>query len=70
VEVASLNAEHSGYAVVVNHGSKAAKVKVSSSRPLHSLRWITPEGPRPLKIQDGAWEMEVGAFDGAVVEWK
>jgi hypothetical protein len=70
VEVSSLNADHRGYAVLVNHSPQPQRVTVLTTLPIRSLSLITPEGPRALKPDGSGWKMEIGAYEGAVVEWK
>ena len=70
VEVSSLSAARRGYAVLVNHSSQTQKVTVTTTLPIRSLSRITPEGPQALKLDGSGWKMEIGAFEGVVVEWK
>jgi hypothetical protein len=70
VEVTSLNGEHRGYAVLTNHSAQQHKVGVSTTRPIKSLTAITPSGPQALAIQGGAWKVDIGPYEGIVVEWK
>jgi endo-1,4-beta-mannosidase len=70
VEVASLNADHRGYVVVVNHSSQPYKVTLSTSLPVRSLSRITPEGRSPLPVAGSNWTMDMGPNEAAVVEWQ
>ena len=70
VEVSSLNADKRGYAVLVNHSWQPYEVTVSTALPIRSLSKITPEGPQALKLDGSGWKMDIGAFEGAVVEWR
>lgn len=70
VEVSSLIADQRGYAVVVNHSPQAQTVTVSTAFPIRSLSRIAPEGPQALKLEGSNWKMDIGAFEGVVVEWK
>jgi hypothetical protein len=70
VEVSSLSGAHRGYAVLVNHSAQAQRVAVAATRPIGSLNQITPEGVQPLHVEGSTWTMEIGPFEGAVVEWK
>jgi len=70
VEVSALNGEHRGYAVVVNHSAQAHNLTVFTSLPLHSAIRITPEGTKSLQLDGSSWKMDVGPYEGAVVEWK
>jgi len=70
VEVTALNANHSGYAVLVNHSAKPQKVTVTTTLPVRALSLITPEGPKALGLQGSTWQMELAAYEGAVVQWR
>jgi len=70
VEVAALQGDSRGYAVVVNHSSGSHAVTISTTLALHGLTHITPEGPKPLSLEGASWKMEIGAYEGAIVEWK
>jgi len=70
VEVAALQGDSRGYAVVVNHSSESHAVTISTTLALHGVTHITPEGPKPLSLEGASWKMEIGAYEGAIVEWK
>lgn len=70
VEVAILRGANRGYAVVVNHSAKAQRVTVASRLALHSATRITPAGPVAISLDGNRWTMELGAWEGAIVEWK
>jgi endo-1,4-beta-mannosidase len=70
VEIASLNGDHRGYAVLTNHSSQSYKVTVTATSPVRSLSRITPDGPQPVQLQGREWKIDIGPYEGAVVEWK
>ena len=69
VEVSALQGSSRGYAVVVNHSAQSGPVAIQSCLPIRSVRRITPESDRPLTLSGGEWKMDLGPFEGAVVEW-
>ena len=70
VEVSALNGDHRGYVVVVNHSAQAYNVTVLSTLPLRAVSRIAPEGPQSLKLDGAGWKMDIGPYEGAIVEWK
>jgi endo-1,4-beta-mannosidase len=70
VEVSVLNGDRRGYAVVVNHSDQTEHVKISSALPLHTVTRISPEGSTPIPMEGSSWRMELGPYEGAIVEWK
>jgi endo-1,4-beta-mannosidase len=70
VEISALQGEHRGYAVAVNHGPDAQTVTISTRVALQSLGRITPGDPIPLKPEQGAWKIDLGPYEGAVLEWR
>lgn len=70
VEVSALKGDKRGYAVLVNHGSETRKVVVSTSLILGTARRIGVGDSASLKLEGSTWEMELGPYEGAVVEWK
>jgi endo-1,4-beta-mannosidase len=70
VEVSALNGEHRGYVVVVNHSALPYNVTVLSAVPLRSVSRVSPEGPQSLKLDGSTWKMDIGPYEGAIVEWK
>jgi hypothetical protein len=69
VEVSALNGDHRGYAVLVNHSAAAQNVTVSAPGA-HSISRVAPEGVTPIPVQGSSWKIELGPYDGAIVEWK
>ena len=70
VEASALIGDHLSYVVLVNHSATAKKVTLATDRPIHSLRQITPEGPRDLPLTESAWKMNMDPYATAVVEWR
>jgi hypothetical protein len=70
VEASSLNAADHGYLVVVNHAAQSRKVIVSTSLPVHSLSRVTADGQQIVTRQPAGWPLEIGPYDGTVLEWK
>jgi beta-galactosidase len=70
VEVSALQGSRRGYAVLVNHGSQSSKFSVTSRMPIRSARTITVDGDAPVKLNGNSWSMELGPYEGVVVEWK
>jgi hypothetical protein len=70
VEAASLNAEHRGYIVLVNHSSQTHETSVSTTLPVHSITQVTPDGPKPVELQRSIWKITMHPYDTVVVEWK
>lgn len=69
VEVTTLKGTRSGYAVLVNHGSKRTSIRLTATFPIHTLKRIGPEGTTTLKLEGSSCRFELDGFDGAVVEW-
>jgi hypothetical protein len=70
VEITALKGDHRGYAVLVNHGSEARKVAVSTSLVIRSLQRVSPAGLSLLKLEGSTWKMELAPYEGAVLEWR
>jgi len=70
VEVSALNGDHRGYVVLVNHSAEPQKVTVFTTSGVHSVSRIAPEGVKPMQIEGSSWKMELGSYEGAIVEWK
>jgi beta-glucosidase len=69
VEVAALADAHRGYAILANHSLKELNVRVSSKLSLLKIRQITPSGFQDLNLSHQGWQMTLGGFSGAIVEW-
>ena len=70
VEVSALNGDHRGYVVLVNHSAEPQKVTVFTTSGAHSVSRIAPEGVKPMQIEGSSWKMELGSYEGVIVEWK
>jgi endo-1,4-beta-mannosidase len=70
VEVGALSGGTYGYAVITNHSSEAQNVTITPAGLLHSINRITPQGAMPLPITGATFKVDIGAYEGAVVEWK
>jgi len=70
VEATSLNGDHRGYAVLVNHSAVPHSTMVWTSLPVHSISQVTSEGSKPLALKGSNWKIDVPAYDGVIVEWK
>jgi len=70
VEAATLASDQRGYVILANHSPQDQRVVVKTTLPVKSLFQITIESPKPIKLSKGYWEMEIPAYDGAVVEWR
>jgi endo-1,4-beta-mannosidase len=70
VEVCALSGGTYGYAVITNHSSEAQNVTITPAGLLHSINRITPQGAMPLPITGATFKVDIGAYEGAVLEWK
>jgi endo-1,4-beta-mannosidase len=70
VEVCALSGGTHGYVVATNHGSAPESVTITAASPLHSVARITPQGKTSLQIAGGTFKIDIGAYEGAVFEWK
>jgi endo-1,4-beta-mannosidase len=70
VEVSTLNGDRRGYVVVVNHSDKTENVKISTTVAARAVTRISPEGSEPITMEGPGWRMDLGPYEGAIVEWK
>ena len=70
VEAGALTAGRWGYVVLANHQPEKKVIHVHSKAVLKEVKQITHDGIRELNLHDNAWQMEIPAHDGAIVEWK
>ena len=70
VEVSPLTGDRRGYVVVVNHSDKTENVKISTTVPARALTRVSPEGFKPITMEGLGWRMDLGPYEGAIVEWK
>ena len=70
VEVSSLNADHRGYVVIVNHSAQSQTVTISTTLPVHSINRIQPDGAKSIQLDGTSWHMDMSPYEAAVLEWK
>ena len=70
VEVSTLIGDRRGYVVVVNHSDKTENVKISTTVPARAVTQVLPEGSKPITMEGQSWRMDLGPYEGAIVEWK
>jgi hypothetical protein len=70
VEVTALNGDRRGYVVFINHSPENRNVTVTTTSGAHSLSRITPDGAKPVTMDGSSWKLELGPYEGAVVQWK
>ncbi len=70
VEVSTLNGDRRGYVVVVNHSDTTENVRISTTVPARAVTRISPEGSMPITIEESGWKMDLGPYEGAIVEWR
>jgi hypothetical protein len=70
VEVSALNGKIGGYAVVTNHSAVRQSVTVTASTPLHSVARIRPQGTTQIEVAGPTFKIDIGAYEGAIFEWK
>jgi len=70
VEISILKGDRRGYSVLTNHGPESLKVVVSSSHALSGARKIGTNDSTSLRLDGSTWQMEIGPYEGAVVEWQ
>lgn len=69
VEVAALVGQQRGYAVLASHSPQTLLVRVNTGLALSSARQITPQGARSLPLEGQQWQVEIGSYEGLVVEY-
>ncbi|HVO60975.1 MAG TPA: hypothetical protein VMT53_08560, partial [Terriglobales bacterium] len=70
IEISALNGDHRGYLVVVNHSAEGKNVMISAAAPVHTISRIAPEGVTPVSLQGFAFKLQLGPYDGTILEWK
>jgi hypothetical protein len=70
VEVSALSGKAGGYAVVTNHSASPQNVIITAGSPLHSIARVTPQGATPIEVAGSTFKVNVGAYEGAIFEWK
>ena len=69
VEAGCLVGEGRGIIVLTNHSNKAVKTTLTSTQKVTWLARLLQEGHQAIDGRDGTWQVEVGAWDGAILEW-
>ena len=70
VEISALKGNRRGYAVLTNHSSQSYKVMVTTTLPIRTLSLVTPDGLQPMQLHGSTWSVDIGPYEGIVVEWK
>jgi hypothetical protein len=70
VEVTALSGGGRGYAVMTNHAAEPQTVTVTMSGPLHTVTRITPQRKVQVQVAGSTFKVDIGAYEGAVFEWK
>jgi endo-1,4-beta-mannosidase len=70
VEVSTLDGDRRGYVVLVNHSDKTENVKISTTVPARVMTRVLPEGSKAITTEGPSWRMDLGPYEGAIVEWK
>ena len=70
VEVSALSAGTHGYVVVTNHSSTSETVTITAAKSLRSVARITPQGATQVQISGATFKIDIGAYEGEVLEWK
>jgi len=70
VEVSWLNGDHRGYVIVVNHSDGSRETTLLLNVPVRSLFVVSPEGPSALATQGSSAKIRLGAYEGAILEWR
>ena len=70
VEVCALSGGSRGYVVITNHGSAPETVTITAAGILHSVARITSRGPTQIQVSGSSFKIDIGAYEGAVLEWK
>jgi endo-1,4-beta-mannosidase len=70
VEVSALSAGTHGYVVVTNHSSTSETVTITAAKSLRSVARITPQAATQVQISGATFMIDIGAYEGEVLEWK
>src|SRR5437660_1482784 len=68
IEITALNGDHRGYVVVVNHAAQAKNVTITASG-VRSASRFEPQGATAIPMDGSGWKMQLGPYEGAIVEW-
>jgi hypothetical protein len=70
VEVSALSAGTHGYVVVTNHSSTSETVTITAAKSLRSVARIAPQAATQVPISGATFKIDIGAYEGEVLEWK
>jgi endo-1,4-beta-mannosidase len=70
VETSALDGDHRGYLVLVNHSAESKTVSISAAARVHGLSRIAADGATAITLQGSAFKIQLGPYDGAILEWK
>ena len=70
VEVSWLKGDHRGYVIVVNHSDRSRETTLLLNVPVRSLFLVSPEGASALATQGSSAKIRLGAYEGAILEWR
>ena len=70
VEVCALSGGSHGYVVITNHESAPETVTITAAGILHSVARITSQGLAQIQVSGSDFKIDIGAYEGAVLEWK
>jgi endo-1,4-beta-mannosidase len=70
VEVAALSGTSGGYAVVTNHSAHQQSGVITASPALHSVAQVTAKGTTEVQVSGSTFKFDLGAYEGAIFEWK
>ncbi len=70
VEAGTLTGGGRGYTVLANHSNTAINTLLLSSLAIKEIKLLGKNGEEHLASASGAWQIEVPAWDGLVLEWE
>ena len=70
VEISVLRGESRGYLVLVNHSARVENCSVFATPSLRMLSRIGPDSAERIPLGKAGWKIEIGPYDGAILEWK
>jgi endo-1,4-beta-mannosidase len=70
VEATALSGKAGGYVIVTNHSGDPQKVTITSAMQVHSVARITAQGTTATNVAGSSFEVDIGAYEGAVFAWK
>ena len=70
MEAGSLNTNHRGYVIVVNHSADAQHIRVTTTMQVRSLSRIDVDGAKAVALDGSSWMMDLEKHEAAILEWK